>query len=682
MINDDASFPTALAAPGSAGFYLERLLALNAALAQAQGQQAIMVAALAQVAEAVALDASAIWRNQGERAQILARWGNLGPVIPPTMRELAVPQVYFENLRQSGMIVADRVTEDNFWYFVGAKSTLSVVLSDTTTGTSSNNSSNNSSSESSNNSSSETTIGLLGLSLVRFSEVAWLPEQQQFLRLAAQALVAALERAQNDSLWRGVFSQSADYKVLLDANLHIVDVNQATLQLVGLEQAVVDTFRGLPYQDTPLIKPLMGQEQPLLWHLQQAQRGEKSKFEMEIERHGEKLLLDCVALPLYDSSGQIAHILTQGHDISVERRHQNMLSQVNQARSAFFARLSHELRTPLSVVLGHTQLLALDSNDSSFQSILDAGQHMVYLLDELLDLARMDADHLQINHETLNVADAINEVLVMFLPMATQRQLRLQGHLPADGLPRLIEADGQRLRQVLMNLLSNALKFNRAGGSITVSLFDVLLPDQTANQTAKIRIEVRDTGLGMTSEQLLRLFVPFERLGVVDIEGTGLGLALSKRLVELMNGSIGVSSRVGEGSVFWLDFPFINAISLFQKLPLLNGSGVYGDVKPILYVEDDASNRQLLQYLASQRPYISLECAENVSNAIDLLETKQFAVIVLDLHLPDGSGLQVVRYLRQKNTDFSVPIIITSADAFAQNDPELRSCLNASRTRV
>jgi signal transduction histidine kinase/ActR/RegA family two-component response regulator len=632
---------------GSGGVYLKQLLGLTQALFEAESSQQMMVLTLAHVERAVALDGVAIWQGEGERARVLARYGRFGPTIPDTLHDLAVPQAYFENLRRNGIIVADRVLPDNFWYFVGAKSTISLLLT----------------AQSQHLLLPAWTGSMLGLSLVRFSESPWTLEQQQFLQLVAQALVAALERHQNTDLWHSLFKLGAGYKVLVDENLNVIDVNLSALRWMGLDLDSIESFRGLPYQETPLAQPLAGQEQMLTECIEQALGGTPASFELDIGLDGRNLVLDCMASPFYDRSGRVSHVLVQGHNISAERLQQRALDKINQARSAFFARLSHELRTPLSVILGHTQLLALDNSDSSLQSILDAGQHMVYLLDELLDLARMDADHLHMSHEALDLAGLLNEVLVMFLPIANQKQLRLLAKQPDELAAVLIEADAQRVRQVLMNLISNAVKFNREGGSIVVSLSII---------ASNARIEIEDTGLGIENNNIARLFVPFERLGMAHIEGTGLGLVLAKRLVELMNGQIGVSSVLGADSVFWIEFPLLLLPQPQAQQPWPGEAAGYSTAKPVLYVEDDEANRRLLQYLASKNPHIQLECAENLEQALKLLDVRWFSVVVIDLHLPDGSGVEVIRHIRRHDPANRLPVIVTSADAFAQNDPELQ----------
>lgn len=226
--------------------------------------------------------------------------------------------------------------------------------------------------------------------------------------------------------------------------------------------------------------------------------------------------------------------------------------RANLAKSEFLSRMSHELRTPLNAVLGFAQLLEMDNlkadQRDSVAHILKGGRHLLDLINEVLDIARIEAGRLTITVEPILLSDVIEEAFAMVQPLGETAGLQLTYERPAGPASR-VQADRQRLMQVLLNLLSNAIKYNRAGGSVAVRL------DRGKNGAARVVIE--DTGAGIAPEQMARLFTPFERLGAEDgkVEGSGLGLALSKRLVEAMGGALGVDSVVGKGSAFWVELP-------------------------------------------------------------------------------------------------------------------------------
>jgi signal transduction histidine kinase len=244
-----------------------------------------------------------------------------------------------------------------------------------------------------------------------------------------------------------------------------------------------------------------------------------------------------------------SEVLLQLEQLIAERT--TKLADASRAKSEFLSRMSHELRTPLNAILGFAQLLEMDHLTSeqheSVDQILKAGRHLLDLINEVLDIARIEAGRLAVSIESVSVKEVIQEGLDLVAPLAVARDIKLR--VEAAGLSdRFIFVDRQRLKQVLLNLLSNAVKYNRPGGSVTLSSEDA--------PQGRLRIKVSDTGPGISQEKMNRLFAPFDRLGAeqTEIEGTGLGLLLCKRLVEAMGGTLGVESTEGKGSTFWVEF--------------------------------------------------------------------------------------------------------------------------------
>ena len=341
--------------------------------------------------------------------------------------------------------------------------------------------------------------------------------------------------------------------------------------------------------------------------------------------------------------------------------------QANQAKSAFLSSMSHELRTPLNAILGFAQLLATEMVPATSEQkhefaeyILKAGRHLLVLINEVLDLAKVESGNLLLSLEPVTLSEVMHECRNMIEPLANKRGVQVVFPLDQD---LHVTADRTRLKQVLLNLLSNAIKYNRERGSVIVS-HNVVGPE-------RIQITVQDTGAGLAAEQLQQLFQPFNRLGqeTGGEDGTGIGLVVTKRLVELMGGQIGVSSTVGIGSVFWLDLKSTAAASYTLKgandkhtLQIAPASAE-GSLHTLLYVEDNPANLKLIQEVIAFRKDLYLLTAADGHLGLELAREHQPEVILMDINLPDLSGNEVLLMLLNDPRTSHIPVIALSANA-------------------
>jgi PAS domain S-box-containing protein len=338
--------------------------------------------------------------------------------------------------------------------------------------------------------------------------------------------------------------------------------------------------------------------------------------------------------------------------------------RANQAKNEFLSRISHELRTPLNAILGFAQILERDDLRSDQREhvvpILKAGRHLLGLINEVLDVSRIEAGTITVSPEPVGLDTLLSDAVGLVRPLADQERVTIE--TPFAGTELYVRADQQRLRQVLLNLLSNAIKYNRAGGSVRVDCHrDTHAPEAT------VRILISDTGSGIPEERLAEVFAPFERLGAENgpIEGTGLGLALSKGLVELMSGTLTVQSEHHVGSTFTVelaaDVQSHESPRPAQEPDRLIEASAHSRGQ-ILYIEDNPSNVRLVEAILAARPGLALQTAIQGSIGIDLARHHQTDVILLDLHLPDMSGTEVLRRLKSDPHTERIPVIILTAD--------------------
>ena len=401
-------------------------------------------------------------------------------------------------------------------------------------------------------------------------------------------------------------------------------------------------------------------------------------------RDGSPISVALTAAPLRDRSGAVAGASLVARDITDRKHAEEALEQAklaaeqaNQAKSEYLSRMSHELRTPLNAILGFAQLLELDElSDEQHESlghILSAARHLLALINEVLDIAAIEAGRLALSLEPVAVADVVSETVSLIRPLADQHSILLG--TPAHSCDQHVLGDRQRLKQILLNLASNAVKYNHQGGTVQVSC------ERVGGE--HLRVKVRDTGPGIPAASVERLFVPFERLENQNsgIEGAGLGLPLSKRLAEAMGGTLGLATAEGEGTTFWVELPLTEGPVQRAAREQRNGSAPARQQEQaeeaaptvtVLYIEDNLSNLQLVERVLGRRPNLRLISAMRPQLGLDLAAEHHPDLVLLDLHLPDMPGQEVLARLRANPATAGIPVVVLSADARPSLIRELR----------
>ncbi len=457
-----------------------------------------------------------------------------------------------------------------------------------------------------------------------------------------------------------------------------IDVNQAVIDISGYskKEIIGKTGEELGFYVNPEVKKLIFEK------IDKNEPINKIEIEFRAKNNSTKTGL-ISAKVIYIGSEKC--LLTVIIDITDRKNAEEKMlkaqaeaEKANAAKSEFLSRMSHELRTPMNSILGFAQLLEMGKLDASqkkgIEHILKSGKHLLNLINEVLDISRIEAGRLSLSMEPVPVAEAILEMIDVIRPQAHDKNISVR-FINDRNDNVLIKADKQKFKQVFLNLLNNSIKYNYEGGTVVINI--EVIPANSQNH-AMVRISIADSGPGIRKEDLNKLFNPFERIGAdrTNIEGTGLGLTVVKKLVGVMDGKTGVESILGKGSTFWVEFPFVTSQAEDNKLIeppaelvhiLEEKNGV------ILYIEDNLSNIDLIkQIFANQQSHIQLISSMFGKQALTMAIENTPDLILLDLNLPDINGIDVLKNLKINKKTRSIPVVIISADAMPQQLERLK----------
>ncbi len=474
---------------------------------------------------------------------------------------------------------------------------------------------------------------------------------------------------------RSLIESNIDALMTTDPRGIISDVNQ---QMVALTGCTRDEMIGAPFKNyfTDQKRAETGIKRVL-------REGKVTNYELTaIARDGTQTDVSYNATLFYDRDRNLKGVFAAARDVTERKQIERTLNEnnvelesakaaaekANLAKSDFLSSMSHELRTPLNGVLGFAQLMESatpppsPAQQRSISQILKGGWYLLRLINEILDLAMIESGKVTISSEPMSLAEVLLDCNVLIGPQAQNRGIGLV--FPSFDEALYIHADLTRVKQVMINLLSNAIKYNRPGGVVTVRY--------ERSGADSVRILVADSGNGLTASQIGQLFQPFNRLGQEDSteEGTGIGLVVTKQLVELMNGVIGVTSEPGIGTEFWVEFPIASAPSLIEAMPSANASEIIaapdtatGKLRTLLYVEDNPANMELVEMLIARRSDLKLLTAINGHLGIVMARSYQPDVILMDINLPGLSGFGALKILLNDPATAHIPVIALSANA-------------------
>ncbi|MDD4928326.1 MAG: PAS domain S-box protein [Gallionella sp.] len=467
--------------------------------------------------------------------------------------------------------------------------------------------------------------------------------------------------------------------VMLDPSGHVVSWNSGAQRIIGYDAEEIigqhfsrfypgsDILRGEPQRDLSIVNAM-------------------ARFEDEswrVRRDGSTFWANVVYTAIRDQDGNLRGYAKLTRDLTERKRQDQILldnntelagakllaEKANLAKSIFLSKMSHELRTPLNAILGFAQLLEIGSPPPTetqvlrLHQIIKAGWYLLELINEILDLAVIESGRLSLSREPVSLAEVMRECQAMIESQAQQHAIKINFR-PFDA-SLFANADRTRVKQVLINLLSNAIKYNREQGTVEV-VCTVSSPD-------RVRISIRDSGEGLPPEKLLQLFQPFNRLGQENgsEEGTGIGLVVTKQLIELMGGSISVKSIVGVGSEFSIELirDVTPELADGHPMPPPVAAQVHGDTAQhtLLYVEDNPANMMLVEQIIAGHPQVRMLCARDANLGIALARAHLPDVILMDINLPGISGIEALHILHKDAATAHIPVIALSANAMLRD---------------
>jgi len=482
---------------------------------------------------------------------------------------------------------------------------------------------------------------------------------------------AEVALAQRERLLDTIVRASPDIVTVVDAAGQVTEISQASAAILGYHPDTADLQPLLHPEDLPAIHRGYGDLLAgTVDHLDVRYRVR--------DQAGTWVTLDTRAEAVVGDDGRITGAVAISRDVTADLEFDEQLraavaaaEQASASKSDFLSRMSHELRTPLNSVLGFAQLLEMDDLPSdqaeAVGHILRAGRHLLDLIDEVLDIARIESGRLTLSVQRVALGDVVRDAVDLTRPLAELNAITVSV-VAAGGVADVhVAADRQRLLQVLLNLLSNAVKYNRDGGSVEL---------RVERTEARVRVTVADTGAGIRPEDIGRVFVPFDRLGAekTGVQGTGVGLTLSKHLVEQMGGALTVSSVPGAGSAFTIELSGIDAPGDAPAAGPEHAAALPAPgARRVLHIEDNLANLELVEQVLARRRGVDLKAAMYGGLGLELAREYRPDIILLDLHLPDMLGTEVFERLQADPATAAIPVVVVSADATPTQVERLRA---------